>query len=159
MSARGDRSYYTRLEVSPGASHDEIVHAYRRLAMDVHPDAHPEDPDGTRRFREITEAYEVLGDPERRADYDRRLRAAPIQPRVHFGPRDDAAPVGAWVRHDAAPVFLGTMRPGRGGPFVRVGPVRHRPVGPPDVADAQAGRWISDVPDLLRAIASWWWDR
>jgi curved DNA-binding protein CbpA len=158
MSARGDRSYYARLEVGQGASHDEIVHAYRRLAMDVHPDAHPEDPDGTRRFREITEAYEVLGDPKRRADYDRRLRAARIQPRVHLGPQDAAEPISAWAGHEGEPVFLGTVRPGRGGPFLRVGPVWHRHVGRPDVADAQAGRWFSDVPDLLRMIADWWPD-
>ena len=64
-------AYYRRLEVGPAASHDEIVHAYRRLALGVHPDAHPEDPEATRRFREITEAYEVLADPERRQAYDR----------------------------------------------------------------------------------------
>ena len=61
----------TRLEVLPGASHDEVAHAYRRLAHDAHPDAHPGDPDAPRRFREITEAFEVLGNPARRALYDR----------------------------------------------------------------------------------------
>ena len=57
-----------RLEVSPGASHDEIARAYRRLAHDAHPDAHPGDPDTARRVREITEAYEVLGNPEGASD-------------------------------------------------------------------------------------------
>ena len=61
---------YLRLEVLPGASHDEIAHAYRRLAHDAHPDAHPGDPDAPRRFREITEAYEVLANPNRRERYD-----------------------------------------------------------------------------------------
>jgi curved DNA-binding protein CbpA len=56
--------------VRPGASHDEIARAYRRLAHDVHPDTHPGDPDAARRFRVITEAYEVLGNPDRRARYD-----------------------------------------------------------------------------------------
>ncbi len=65
---------YVRLEVLPGASHDEIARAYRRLAHDAHPDAHPGDPDATRRFREITEAYEVLGNPDRRKRYDRARR-------------------------------------------------------------------------------------
>ena len=62
--------FYLRLEVAPTASHDEITRAYRRLAHCAHPDANPEDPDAARRFREITEAYEVLGNPGRRARYD-----------------------------------------------------------------------------------------
>ncbi len=67
---------YVRLEVLPGASHDEIARAYRRLARDAHPDAHPGEPDAARRFREITEAYEVLGSPDRRERYDRARRQA-----------------------------------------------------------------------------------
>jgi len=67
---------YVRLEVLPGASHDEIARAYRRLAHDAHPDAHPGDPDAARRFREITEAYEVLGNPDRRQRYDRARHLA-----------------------------------------------------------------------------------
>ncbi len=65
-----DGTYYRRLEVGPGASHGEIVRSYRRLALGVHPDAHPEDPEASVRFRQITEAYEVLGDPLRRQAYD-----------------------------------------------------------------------------------------
>ena len=57
---------YLRLEVMPGASHDDVARAFRRLAHDAHPDTHPGDPDAPRRFREITEAYEVLGNPDRR---------------------------------------------------------------------------------------------
>ena len=61
---KGDQgAFYRRLEVGPFASHDEIVRAYRRLALGVHPDAHREDPEASMRFREITEAYEVLSDP------------------------------------------------------------------------------------------------
>src|SRR5437879_4769621 len=72
---------YLRLEVSADASHQEIVRAYRRLALSVHPDAHPEDPHASRRFLGITEAYEVLADETRRAVYDRtRQRRDPQQP-------------------------------------------------------------------------------
>ena len=74
---KGD-GLYLRLEVLPGASHDEIARAYRRLAHDAHPDAHPGDPDAPRRFREITEAYEVLGNPDRRERYDRARRLAGV---------------------------------------------------------------------------------
>ena len=63
-------AFYVRLEVAPTASHDEIARAYRRLAHSAHPDAHPDDSDASRRFRELTDAYEVLGNPARRARYD-----------------------------------------------------------------------------------------
>lgn len=62
--------YYRRLEIGPAASHAEVVQAYRRLAHRAHPDAHPGDPEAPERFRELTEAYEVLSDPTRRAAYD-----------------------------------------------------------------------------------------
>src|SRR5437879_12815716 len=71
---------YLRLEVAADASHDDIVRAYRRLALSVHPDVHPQEPDATRRFQGITEAYEVLADDGRRAAYDRtRQRRDPQQ--------------------------------------------------------------------------------
>jgi DnaJ-class molecular chaperone len=62
---------YHRLGVAPEASREDIVHAYRRLAHGAHPDAHPDDPDASRRFHEITEAYEILTDPQRRGRYDK----------------------------------------------------------------------------------------
>jgi curved DNA-binding protein CbpA len=58
--------YYRSLELRPDASQAEIVAAYRRLAHGAHPDTHPEDPEAPARFREITEAYEVLTDPAQR---------------------------------------------------------------------------------------------
>ena len=61
---------YRRLQVTPEATAQQIRRAYRRLAHDVHPDANPEDPQASRRFQEITEAYEILSSPERRAVYD-----------------------------------------------------------------------------------------
>jgi len=68
---RSVEGLYLRLEVRPDASRREIVSAYRRLAHGAHPDAHPGDPEAAQRFREITEAYDVLSDPLRRASYDR----------------------------------------------------------------------------------------
>ncbi|HUJ64487.1 MAG TPA: DnaJ domain-containing protein, partial [Acidimicrobiales bacterium] len=68
--SNGDRMY-RRLEVAPEASAEQIGRAYRRLAHGLHPDTHPDDPDAAIRFREITEAYEILSDPARRARYDR----------------------------------------------------------------------------------------
>ena len=63
--------HYEMLDVSPDATDEEIKRAYRRLARTHHPDANPDDPDAETRFKEIAAAYEVLGDHERRARYDR----------------------------------------------------------------------------------------
>ncbi len=62
--------FYTRLNAPRDASEDDIKKAYRRLAMEYHPDRN-DAPDAEARFKEITEAYEVLRDPEQRALYDR----------------------------------------------------------------------------------------
>jgi len=63
--------YYQVLGVDRDAKQDEIKRAFRRLARETHPDANPDDAQAERRFREIAQAYEVLGDPQRRAAYDR----------------------------------------------------------------------------------------
>ncbi|MDZ7692959.1 MAG: DnaJ domain-containing protein [Balneolaceae bacterium] len=65
------RDYYEILGVSKQASQDEIKKAYRKLAMEYHPDRNTEDPEAERKFKEASEAYEVLRDEEKRAKYDK----------------------------------------------------------------------------------------
>ncbi len=65
------RDYYNVLGVKKASSPDEIKRAFRALALKYHPDRNPDDVEAERRFREITEAWEVLGDPQKRAQYDR----------------------------------------------------------------------------------------
>ncbi|GIW94936.1 MAG: chaperone protein DnaJ [Pirellulaceae bacterium] len=65
------RDYYEVLGVSRNATEKEIAAAYRKLAVKYHPDANPDDPNATEKFKEAAEAYEVLRDPEKRARYDR----------------------------------------------------------------------------------------
>lgn len=65
------RDYYEILGVDKKAGQDEIKKAYRKLAKKYHPDAHPGDKGSEEKFKEANEAYEVLGDPEKRKKYDR----------------------------------------------------------------------------------------
>jgi molecular chaperone DnaJ len=69
MAARPD--YYKALGVSKNASGDEIKKAYRRLARQYHPDRNPGDEKAEERFKEVQGAYDVLGDEEKRKQYDR----------------------------------------------------------------------------------------
>jgi molecular chaperone DnaJ len=69
--------YYATLGVDRQASADEIKKAYRKLALQYHPDKNPGDKRAEERFKEINEAYAVLSDPEKRAHYDRYGTAAP----------------------------------------------------------------------------------
>ncbi len=61
---------YDVLGVDRSATAEDIKRAYRRLARELHPDANGGDPEAERRFKEVTAAYEVLRDPERRRQYD-----------------------------------------------------------------------------------------
>lgn len=65
------RDYYEVLGVSRDASIDDIKKAYRKLAMQYHPDRNPGNKEAEEKFKEATEAYEVLSDPDKRARYDR----------------------------------------------------------------------------------------
>src|SRR6266850_3209628 len=65
------RDYYDVLSVSRSASEPELKSAYRRLAVQHHPDKNPDDPHAEDKFKEAAEAYAVLSDPEQRRRYDR----------------------------------------------------------------------------------------
>src|SRR3954470_3954800 len=70
------RCYYECLEVDRGANGDSLKSAYRKLAMKFHPDKNPDDHTAEIKFKEISEAYDVLKDDQKRAAYDRFGHAA-----------------------------------------------------------------------------------
>lgn len=79
------RDYYEVLGISKGASADDIKKAYRKLAMQFHPDKNQGNKDAEAKFKEINEAYEVLKDDNKRAAYDRMGHAAFDQGGGHGG--------------------------------------------------------------------------
>ncbi|MBX2799454.1 MAG: J domain-containing protein [Myxococcales bacterium] len=66
------RDPYATLELKPGATADEVKQAYRRLAKLFHPDRNPDNPEAEERFKAVAAAFEILSDPTRRAEHDRR---------------------------------------------------------------------------------------
>jgi DnaJ domain len=157
-----DGGLYHLLNVPPGASPAEISRAYRRLAQASHPDTHPDDADAPRRFLAITEAYETLSDPQRRARYDRH-QPRPVSPQpapaASPTPPRPARPVPPVVFLQAqalvGPTVIGGPSTGPSGPTpLMVGPLHWRPDPGPSPRPAPS----ADRQTLLRALQrlGWW---
>jgi len=73
------KDYYQILGVEPEATEEQIRKAYRRLALQHHPDRNPGDPGAEERFKEVAEAYGVLVDPDKRGQYDQWRRGARVR--------------------------------------------------------------------------------
>ncbi|CAI8367158.1 MAG: Curved DNA-binding protein [Acidimicrobiales bacterium AG-410-I20] len=73
-----EKDYYKVLGVDENISEKELTKAYRKLARQLHPDANPGDSATEERFKEISAAYDVLGDSKKRAEYDEARRLGPM---------------------------------------------------------------------------------
>jgi molecular chaperone DnaJ len=87
------RNYYDVLGVSKDATQDEIKKAYRKLAQKYHPDVNPGNKEAEEKFKEISDAYSILGDEQKRKQYDDRARM--------FG--DGAAGYGGYGQYNVRP--------------------------------------------------------
>ena len=99
----GKKDYYEILGVSKDADQDEIKKAYRKLAKKYHPDRNNEDPDASDKFKEISEAYEVLSDPDKRQRYDQYGHSGLNQEDINF---DDFAQGGFGGLDDIFDMFF-----------------------------------------------------
>lgn len=108
------RDYYEVLGVERTAQPDELKKAYRKLAMQFHPDRNPDDASAEDKFKEATEAYSVLSDPEKRRRYDRMGHQAFETPGTGFEPADFSA-VADILEGLFGEVFGGRKRKGRAG--------------------------------------------
>jgi len=106
------RDYYEVLGVERGSTPEEIKKAYRKLAVKYHPDKNPGDKDAEEHFKEITEAYEILNDTEKRGQYDRFGHQA-------FGPGRGGAGggFGGVDLEEALRTFMGAFGGGGGSIF------------------------------------------
>src|SRR3712207_1504394 len=114
---------YKLLGLSRNASEEEIRKEHRKLVRKCHPDANPEDPHAEERFKEIQQAYEVLSNPQKRREYDKR---------GHTSSRGGASRAGA-----------GGSRGGSGRP---------RPRSAGSNAEEE-GTYIVDLSELLAKLA------
>src|SRR5690349_7560874 len=123
-----DGDLYQLLGVPREASREQIAQAWRRRARDEHPDARPADDGAPGRFRALAEAWQVLGDPARRAAYDRAL-ARERPPAIRVTVRHQPGPGGV------APLVRMPGPPLRAGPVRVEGPRPARPAGAWDEED------------------------
>jgi molecular chaperone DnaJ len=137
-----EKDYYKVLGVSDTATAKEITKAYRKLARDSHPDTHPGDAKSEDRFKDVSSAYDVLGDEAKRKEYDEVRRLGPVG---GFSPGGQGGGTSFNVGADGLGDVLGQMF-GRGrrggGPSASGGPQRGADVTATltlDFADAVKG--------------------
>jgi molecular chaperone DnaJ len=134
-----EKDYYRVLGVDQKADAKEITRAYRKLARENHPDANPGDDAAEERFKEVSTAYDVVGDADKRKEYD-EVRA--LGPRGGFGPGGPGGPGGGFrpgpgggFTFDAGGAGMGDLL---GNLFGGGGRGRRAPTGPQRGADLEA---------------------
>jgi molecular chaperone DnaJ len=137
-----EKDYYKTLGVSDSASAKDITKAYRKLARQLHPDANPGDPSAEEQFKEVSAAYDVVGDEDKRKEYDEVRTLGPMGGMGGgFGAgRGGGGPGFAYSTTDINDLLGGLFgRGGRQGP----GPGASRGAGPQRGDDLEAELHLS----------------
>jgi molecular chaperone DnaJ len=143
-----EKDYYKVLGVSETASAKEITKAYRTLARGSHPDTHPNDPKAEERFKDISAAYDVLGDDAKRKEYDEVRKMGPLAGGFGGGAPDGSGNFSFNVGQDGLGDLLGQMF-GRG----RRGSGASAASGPRRGEDVEASLTL-DFADAARGITT-----
>lgn len=143
-----EKDYYQLLGVSPEATQKDITKAYRKLARQLHPDQNPGDSAAEERFKEVSAAYDVLGDEAKRKEYDEVRRMGPIGGGRAGGPGGFTFNVGNMQGGGDWSDLLGQMF-GRGGGATRSG----GGVGPRRGGDLTAHLTL-DFEDAVQGITT-----
>src|SRR5690242_8018045 len=131
------RDYYEVLGLERTATAEEVKKAYRQLAVKCHPDKNPGDKTAEEKFKELSEAYEVLSEPQKRAAYDQYGHAA-FDPRMRSGGRGGGF-------HDPFDIFREVFGGGGGGSIFDelFGGGQRNPTGPQRGSDLRYDLEIS----------------
>lgn len=115
MASTKKEDYYELLGVAKGASEDDLKKAYRKKAVQFHPDKNPGNKEAEEMFKKVSEAYEVLKDPQKRAAYDQYGHAAFQQGGMGGGGRGHGGFGGGGGFHDPFDIFREVFGQGGGG--------------------------------------------
>jgi len=147
-----EKDYYRILGVSDTATQKEIKSAYRKLSRQYHPDANPGDTAAEERFKEVSAAYDVVGDAEKRKEYDEVRRLGPAG--AGFGGRGPGGPGGGFRFEDIGDLgdVLGGLF-GRGRRGGGAGGAPGRGQGPHRGADLEAELHLT-FEDAARGVTT-----
>jgi len=151
---RGDRDPYQALGLGADASTADISRAYRRLARSLHPDSQPGDAGAADQFRAVLDAYELLSDPARRTDWDRRHPSQAGSPQPPRGRSAFAhGPAGQQI-WPLSPDTANPLPPPGSPPALWVGPVHVEPApGARGTAGQAWSEWgYSDLAWILERL-------
>jgi DnaJ-class molecular chaperone len=153
---------YAVLGVSRSASDDDIRKAFRKLAKELHPDVNPGNDKASERFKKVSQAWDILGDPDKRKKFDRGEIDAAGEPRHTYGHAGAGAGAGAYGRAGGRPrspvddmgfgdIFSDLFGGASGGPTGSFGGARYSSGPGGFSAQGQDARYTLDV-DFLEAV-------